>query len=232
MGIYSAGNKSESDYRAADGTSDATAYVSAIAALIRSKYPDLSAGQVINRMIKSAVAPPDGSKVPNNSYGYGIASPSKALAPNPAVDGGSKDNPLLGRVESQGGPDGGDGGASQSAAPGDGSGKGSGQQQAAPLKKEDGGGVSMAVYAVIGVVALLVIVGVVLVVRRSGGRGSGGPGAPGGSAGSGGPGGPVGYVPPGGQQQYQPYPQGPQGQQPPQYYQPEPPPPASENPYR
>lgn len=41
-------------YAEADGTSDATAYVSATAALIRAKYPDLTAGQVINRMIKSA----------------------------------------------------------------------------------------------------------------------------------------------------------------------------------
>jgi subtilisin family serine protease len=41
-------------YAQASGTSDATAYVSAIAALVRSKYPDLTAGQVINRLTKSA----------------------------------------------------------------------------------------------------------------------------------------------------------------------------------
>lgn len=43
--------------------------------------------------------------MPNDHYGYGIASPSKSLAPNPAVDDGPKDNPLLSRVESQGAPD-------------------------------------------------------------------------------------------------------------------------------
>ncbi|MFF2042204.1 type VII secretion-associated serine protease mycosin [Kitasatospora sp. NPDC058170] len=104
VGIYRATGKSTSAYGVGDGTSDSTAYVSAIAALIRSKYPDLSAGQVINRMIKSATAPSDGSAVPNAHYGYGIVSPAKALEPNPAVDGGPRGNPLLGRAESQGTP--------------------------------------------------------------------------------------------------------------------------------
>ncbi|OEV38300.1 hypothetical protein HS99_0022460 [Kitasatospora aureofaciens] len=86
------------------GTSDATAYVSATAALIRSKYPNLSAGQVINRMIKSATPPANGTVVPNNHYGYGTVSPAKALDPNPAVDNGPKDNPLAKRPESKGTP--------------------------------------------------------------------------------------------------------------------------------
>ncbi|MFI6846952.1 type VII secretion-associated serine protease mycosin [Kitasatospora sp. NPDC050467] len=103
--IYQATAKSMSSYGVGNGTSDATAYVSATAALIRSKYPSLSAGQVINRMIKSATPPPDGSSVPNAHYGYGTVSPAKALEPNPAVDGGPKENPLLGRAESQGAPD-------------------------------------------------------------------------------------------------------------------------------
>lgn len=103
--VYRATAKSTSAYGVGNGTSDATAYVSATAALIRSKYPSLSAGQVINRMIKSATPPPDGSSVPNAHYGYGTVSPAKALEPNPAVDGGPKENPLLGRAESQGAPD-------------------------------------------------------------------------------------------------------------------------------
>ncbi|MDH6142533.1 type VII secretion-associated serine protease mycosin [Kitasatospora sp. GP30] len=148
VGIYSAGNASPTDYRFADGTSDATAYVSAIAALVRSKYPDLTAGQVIRRLITTAVAPPDGSAVPNDRYGYGIASPSKALAANPAVDGGPKDNPLLNRVESQGAPD--------SASP-------------APVPQAaagGGGGVSVWLYVAGGVVLLLVVGGIVVLVRR------------------------------------------------------------------
>ncbi|MFB7381022.1 type VII secretion-associated serine protease mycosin [Kitasatospora purpeofusca] len=100
--IPQAGAKSTSAQGIANGTSDATAYVSATAALIRAKYPSLSAGQVINRMIKSASAPGDGSAVPSNRYGYGVLAPGKALEVNPAVDSGSRENPLVGRAESQG----------------------------------------------------------------------------------------------------------------------------------
>ncbi|MFF9644476.1 type VII secretion-associated serine protease mycosin [Kitasatospora aureofaciens] len=102
--VYRATAKSSASYGAGDGTSDATAYVSATAALIRSKYPNLSAGQVINRMIKSATPPANGTVVPNNHYGYGTVSPAKALDPNPAVDSGPKDNPLVKRLESKGTP--------------------------------------------------------------------------------------------------------------------------------
>ncbi|GAA0667803.1 type VII secretion-associated serine protease mycosin [Kitasatospora atroaurantiaca] len=226
VGIYVANSKSASSYGNGFGTSASTAYVSAIAALIRSKYPNLSAGQVINRMIKTAVAPPDGSKAPNNSYGYGIASPSKALAANPAVDNGPKENPLLSRAESQGSSDTpASPSASQTAATPGGNTSG---DQAAPAKS-DSGGIPVYVYGLIGVVALVVIVGVIVLARRSGGRNGGGPGNPGG------PGGPGGYVPPtappsynpGAQQyqQYPPQPQPPYGAQPPQQ------PPAG-NPYR
>ncbi|MCC9308554.1 type VII secretion-associated serine protease mycosin [Kitasatospora sp. RB6PN24] len=148
VSIVDAGNKSPTDYRYADGTSDATAYVSAIAALVRSKYPDLTAGQVIRRLITSADAPPDHSAAPNDRYGYGIASPSKALKANPAVDNGPKDNPLLNRVESQGGPD--------SASP-------------APVPQAAGrdGGVSVWLYVGGGVVLVLVVAGIGVLVRRA-----------------------------------------------------------------
>ncbi|MEV7025948.1 S8 family serine peptidase [Kitasatospora sp. NPDC093558] len=99
--IYQATAKSTSGYGVGDGTSDAAAYVSATAALIRAAYPGLSAGQVINRMITTATAPADGGAVPNGRYGYGILAPAKALEANPAVDNGPRDNPLLHRVESQ-----------------------------------------------------------------------------------------------------------------------------------
>ncbi|MGW6916036.1 type VII secretion-associated serine protease mycosin [Kitasatospora sp. NPDC054939] len=104
--VYHASTKTASGYAVGEGTSGATAYVSATAALIRSKYPELSAGQVINRMIKSATPPPDASPVPNSRYGYGILAPAKALEPDPVVDRGPRENPLLGRVESQGTPPG------------------------------------------------------------------------------------------------------------------------------
>ncbi|MFB7474099.1 type VII secretion-associated serine protease mycosin [Kitasatospora sp. NPDC056184] len=99
--IARASASSTSGHAIGNGTSSATAYVSATAALIRAKYPDLSAGQVINRMIKSAAPPADGSAVPSNRYGYGLLSPAKALEPNPAVDGGPRENPLAGRAEAQ-----------------------------------------------------------------------------------------------------------------------------------
>ncbi|WP_380286261.1 type VII secretion-associated serine protease mycosin [Kitasatospora purpeofusca] len=99
--IPQASAKSTSGQGVGNGTSAATAYVSATAALIRAKYPTLSAGQVINRMIKSAVPPGDGTAVPSERYGYGVLSPAKALEVNPAVDGGPRENPLAGRVEAQ-----------------------------------------------------------------------------------------------------------------------------------
>ncbi len=104
VSINHAAAKSPTAYASGSGTSDATAYVSATAALIRAKYPNLSAGQVINRMIKSATPPANGAAVPNEHYGYGLVSPAKALEANPAVDNGPRENPLVGRMEAKGTP--------------------------------------------------------------------------------------------------------------------------------
>ncbi|PBC79615.1 type VII secretion-associated serine protease mycosin [Streptomyces sp. TLI_235] len=190
--IYGATAKSSSSYGKGNGTSGAAAYVSAIAALVRAKYPDLSAGQVINRMIKSAVAPPDKSPVPNNKYGYGIASAKGALAPNPAVDNGPKENPLLTRTESQADPTGKPSSAASKPAPG----------STAPDSSaaKDDSGIPVYVLAIVGVLALVVIGGVIVLVRRSRGNGNGSGG--GGNGGGGG-----GFVPPG------PPPYGPGAQQ-------------------
>ena len=59
------------------GTSGATPLVSGVAALIRSKYPDMSAAQVINRIISTA----KDSGVPGHDpiYGYGILNAEAAL---------------------------------------------------------------------------------------------------------------------------------------------------------
>ncbi|NES12421.1 MULTISPECIES: type VII secretion-associated serine protease mycosin [Micromonospora] len=73
-----------------DGTSDATAIVSGIAALIRSKYPDLDAPNVINRIVRTArdVGPPGRDP----QYGFGRVDPIAALTANvPKVSA----NPLL-----------------------------------------------------------------------------------------------------------------------------------------
>ncbi|WP_228034867.1 type VII secretion-associated serine protease mycosin, partial [Streptomyces spongiae] len=85
------------EYSVADGTSDATAYVSATAALVRAKYPDLTAGQVINRLIKSAsFLGHKGLKAPNEEYGYGIIRPYQAVTMD--IPKGPEANPL-GRIQ-------------------------------------------------------------------------------------------------------------------------------------
>ncbi|MFJ1755219.1 S8 family serine peptidase [Kitasatospora sp. NPDC088134] len=68
-------------YCIGDGTSEATAFVSGTAALLRAKYPSLTAGQIANRLVKSAQTPASlkGAKLPDARYGYGIVSPYDAL---------------------------------------------------------------------------------------------------------------------------------------------------------
>ncbi|MFD7451876.1 type VII secretion-associated serine protease mycosin [Kitasatospora sp. NPDC059827] len=158
--IYRASAKSLTSYAIGNGTSDSTAYVSATAALIRSKYPNLSAGQVINRMIKSATPPPDGTVVPNVHYGYGVVAPGRALEPNPAVDDGPKENPLVNRPESLGAP------------PSDDESDATGQPSAVPEATSggsSGSGLVVGAGAVGVVVAVAVVAAVVL--RRRGRRG-------------------------------------------------------------
>jgi membrane-anchored mycosin MYCP len=58
------------------GTSFSAAYVSGVAALVRAKYPGLSAHQVINRMLQTAHNPPRGV---DNQVGYGVVDPVAAL---------------------------------------------------------------------------------------------------------------------------------------------------------
>ncbi len=58
------------------GTSFSTAIVSGVAAMVRAKYPQLTAHQVINRLIRTARAPAGGV---NNQVGYGVVDPVAAL---------------------------------------------------------------------------------------------------------------------------------------------------------
>ncbi|WP_141747749.1 type VII secretion-associated serine protease mycosin, partial [Streptomyces nanshensis] len=87
---------SASGYAMTSGTSDATAYVSASAALVRAKHPDLSAGQVINRLIKTAKVPgPEEArnpKLPDEKFGYGVVRPFRAVTYD--IPAGSKAGPL------------------------------------------------------------------------------------------------------------------------------------------
>ncbi len=58
------------------GTSFSAAYVSGVAALVRAKYPQLSAHQVINRILQTAHNPARGV---DNQVGYGVVDPVAAL---------------------------------------------------------------------------------------------------------------------------------------------------------
>ncbi|CAM5554991.1 type VII secretion-associated serine protease mycosin [Streptomyces viridochromogenes] len=158
--IVGANNTMSNGYGVSSGTSEATAYVSATAALVRSKYPNLTAGQVINRLIKSAsFLGHKGLQAPDDEYGYGIIRPRQAVTMD--IPAGPKKNPLgqlaASSVSSQ-------------------SSKDAGSSTEAKKKSSSSslilfGGVAAVV--VIGVVAL-----VVLRNRRSGGPGSGGGNAP------------------------------------------------------
>lgn len=71
------------------GTSGAAPLVSGVAALIRSKYPEMSAPQVINRIL--ATAEDAGAPGPDNLYGYGLMNAAAAVSADvPAVEA----NPL------------------------------------------------------------------------------------------------------------------------------------------
>ncbi|MBM7490359.1 type VII secretion-associated serine protease mycosin [Micromonospora luteifusca] len=86
--IYNAGR--DNGYGWGDGTSDSTAIVAGIAALIRSKYPNLDAPNVINRIIRTARDAGPAGRDPQ--YGFGLIDPVTALSANvPPVTA----NPLL-----------------------------------------------------------------------------------------------------------------------------------------
>ncbi len=61
------------------GTSFSAAYVSGVAALVRAKYPGLTAHQVVNRILQTAHNPPRGV---DNQVGYGVVDPVAALTFN------------------------------------------------------------------------------------------------------------------------------------------------------
>ncbi|WP_051828157.1 S8 family serine peptidase [Streptomyces bicolor] len=161
-----------------DGTSDSTAFVSAAAALLRSKFPDLTAGQIANRLVKTAVLPDSakGLSLPDEKYGYGTIRPLAALTED--IPAGSKYGPLKAP-----------GSESSSAAPSTGK---SDAEYAAENKKADQK--QMLFFVILGVIALAVIGLIVLLIVKRSRRNSNN---------SGGPGGPAGY-PQYGQQPYPP----------------------------
>jgi type VII secretion-associated serine protease mycosin len=64
-------------YQIADGTSDSAAIVAGVVALVRSKYPNLKAPEVIHRL--TATATDKGPPGRDPEYGFGIVNPVAAL---------------------------------------------------------------------------------------------------------------------------------------------------------
>uniref|UniRef100_J1RTX8 Putative M08 family peptidase n=1 Tax=Streptomyces auratus AGR0001 TaxID=1160718 RepID=J1RTX8_9ACTN len=188
---------SNKPYELANGTSDSAAYVSGAAALLRSKFPELTAGQIANRLVKTAGLAPgqEGMKLPDPHYGYGFIRPLRALTND--IPAGPKNGPL--RIPKDAPSAGKDG----SNAPGASS---SGGDQASEQKDS---GLGAGAIAGIAAGVLVVVAIIVIIAVRSKNRRNGPP--PGGPGGYGGPGGP-GFAPqqPG---QYQQQP-GPYQQQP------------------
>jgi membrane-anchored mycosin MYCP len=67
-----------------EGTSYAAAYVSAAAALVRSRYPAMTASDVIRRLAGTATPAPGG--VDSDGYGYGIVNPYLAVTAQTSGD--------------------------------------------------------------------------------------------------------------------------------------------------
>lgn len=180
--IVEADPTESSGYAEGTGTSDASAYVSATAALIRAKYPDLTAGQVINRLVKSAYLADDVKKTPDEEYGYGVIRPYAALTRN--IPKGPSQGPLAQAAPSTS--------TNSGAASGDDS-----VSQAAKKKKKSSSGSILLIAGIVGAVVVIGILFAVLRSRRNGG--SGGPGSGGGTPAQG-----TGYPPqpPTGYQQY------------------------------
>ncbi|WP_322621238.1 S8 family serine peptidase [Streptomyces acidicola] len=156
---------SRSGYVVADGTSGSTAYISAIVALLRSKYPDLSAGQIINRLIKSAAfVNNEGKKAPDKQLGYGIARPGTALTMD--IPAGPKEGPL----------------AQSSPSTSTNSGAASEDSDSTGQTKEENSSPSGSIFLIAGIAAVVIIIAVLFVVIRSrrNGRNGGGPGPGGG----------------------------------------------------
>lgn len=79
--------------KTARGTSNATAYVTASAALVRALHPDWTAGQTIRALLATAAkAGGTTGLARNDKYGYGIVNPLAALSAGAPIE---KDNPLL-----------------------------------------------------------------------------------------------------------------------------------------
>ncbi|MEU6846155.1 S8 family serine peptidase [Streptomyces sp. NPDC046716] len=161
-------------YNLGNGTSDSSAYTSATLALLKQKFPDLSAGQLVNRLVKTAGLPASaqGKSLPDEHYGYGFIKPYSALTKD--IPAGPKSGPLkideLNSAIAKGQSS--TSSAPSSSSPGD---------TSSSSDSSDSGGMSTGLIIAIaaGVLVILVIV-VVLIARSKKNNGSGPPPPPGG----------------------------------------------------
>lgn len=97
VNIYRDDNRGRQGY--SDGTSEATAYVSAAAALVRSAHPTWTAPEVVAALIDTADKPAAmHGAVRTDQYGYGILNVLAALklkAPPPPVGGSGSPDPVM-----------------------------------------------------------------------------------------------------------------------------------------
>ncbi|WP_457032461.1 type VII secretion-associated serine protease mycosin [Kitasatospora sp. P5_F3] len=194
--IVSAGNCSGSKYCIGNGTSTATAYVSGAAALLRAKFPNLTAGQIANRLAKSAKAP-TGLKLPDERYGYGSIRPYEALTQDIAA--GPAQGPLA-KTTASGAPS----AAPSAAVPAPG-GAAPGGSTGDEIKSESFSflGKGLAIAGVVLLVLVLLFIGLIVLIVRAAKRRRAAASVPPGPA-------PYGYP-----QAQPPYPNQPYGSQPP-----------------
>src|SRR6266540_3343758 len=99
--MVGANPRMKSKYGIGTGTSSATAIVSAAAALVRAKYPDLNAANVIERLITTA--DDNGPKGRDHKYGFGVVNPLKALTADiPKADRNPLGGPSAGGSDKSG----------------------------------------------------------------------------------------------------------------------------------
>ncbi|MGE7435245.1 S8 family serine peptidase [Kitasatospora sp. NPDC001175] len=160
--VVGAGSCNGGQYCIGDGTSGAAAYVSAAAALVRAKFPNLTAGQVANRLVKSAYVPASlqGAKLPDPHYGYGIIRPYEALTQD--IPDGSAQGPLAVPAHA------GSGQASDAPSPGIGApGAGSGSTGGPSTVGETNlNTTAVTLAAVVGVLLLVVVIALIVAVSR------------------------------------------------------------------
>ncbi|MEW2402709.1 S8 family serine peptidase [Streptomyces sp. NPDC046862] len=159
--VVQADPTTSSGYAVADGTSGSTAYVSAIVALLRSKYPDLTAGQIINRLVKSAsFVNNKGKTAPDKELGYGIARPGTALTMD--IPKGPKEGPLAK--------------SSSSTSTNSGTSSEDNDSTSQAKKKKSSSGSILLIVGIAAVVVVIAILFAVIRSRRNGRNGGSGPG--------------------------------------------------------